>query len=155
MLIWTAKINRKKLTLTLAAAVVLCGALVAASLMAGQGAAATAAERSPKGIKTAEDRTAYLQSWGWVVGEDAVSVEELELPREFGSEYDEYLSLQSSQGFDLTRYAGKRVKRYTYDILNYPSGEQGVQAHLLMFRNTVIGGEVQGEGFLHGLAMPG
>ena len=62
LLIWTAKINRKKLTLTLAAAVVLCGALVAASLMGGQGAAATAAERSPKGIKTAEDQTAYLQN---------------------------------------------------------------------------------------------
>ena len=71
--------------------------------------------------------------------------------------YDEYLALQSQQGFDLTQYAGKRVKRYTYEIANYPTGETGVQANLLIYKNTVIGGEVlspQMDGFLHGLTMP-
>ena len=55
------------------------------------------------------------------------------------------------------QYAGKRVKRYTYEIYNYPSGEAGVQANLLVYRNTVFGGEVLSpllNGFLHGLAMP-
>ena len=65
--------------------------------------------------------------------------------------------LLREQGFDLTQYAGKRVKRYTYEIYNYPSGEAGVQANLLIHKNTVIGGEVLSprlNGFLHGLAMP-
>ena len=66
--------------------------------------------------------------------------------------------LQSGQGFDLEKYKGKRVKRYTYEISNYPTGETGVQAGLLIYKNTVVGGEVlssQLGGFIHGLAMPG
>ena len=71
--------------------------------------------------------------------------------------YQDYLALQSQQGFDLEKYAGKRVKRYTYEVLNYPTGETGVQANLLIRKNTVVGGEVlspQLDGFLHGLAQP-
>ena len=46
---------------------------------------------------------------------------------------------------------------YTYEITNYPTGETGILANLLIYKNTVIGGEVlspQLDGFLHGLAMP-
>ena len=46
--------------------------------------------------------------------------------------YQEYLALQADQGFDLEKYAGKRVKRYTYEVLNYPTGESGVQVNLLL-----------------------
>ena len=86
-----------------------------------------------------------------------MATQELLIPEEMDESYDEYLTLQSEQGFDLTKYAGKRVKRYTYEVTNYPTGEQGVQANLLLYKNTVIGGEVlspQLDGFLHGLAMP-
>ncbi|MEL4861959.1 DUF4830 domain-containing protein [Pseudoflavonifractor phocaeensis] len=152
--IWTAKIDRRKTALVLVGAVVLCGAVLAAVFLGTRGTAASAAV-SPKGVKTAEDRAAYLTAWGWQVPDDAAEVEELELPKEFGPEYDQYMSLQADQGFDLTKYAGKRIKRYTYDILNYPTGEAGVQAHLLICKNTVVAGEIVGEDFLHGLAMPG
>ena len=57
----------------------------------------------------------------------------------------------------MQKYAGKRVKRYTYEILNYPTGEAEVQVNLLIRKNTVVGGEVlspQLDGFLHGLSMP-
>ena len=50
------------------------------------------------------------------------------------------------------------MKRYTYEVTNYPSGEQGVEAGLLIYKNTVIAGEVLSAslgGFIHGLAMPG
>lgn len=151
--IWTAKIDRRKTALVLVGAVAICGAVLASVLLGARGTAASAAV-SPKGVKTAEDRSAYLTDWGWQVSADAVSVEELELPKEFGAEYNEYLSLQADQGFDLTKYAGKRIKRYTYDVLNYPTGEAGVQAHLLIYKNTVVAGEILGESFLHGLEMP-
>ena len=61
------------------------------------------------------------------------------------------------KGFDPTKYAGTRVKRYSYRITNYPTGEEGVVADLYIYKNTVIGGEVlnpQLDGFLHGLNMP-
>lgn len=149
--IWTAKISKRKIVLSLAA--VLCAAAAAVTLLGDRGAAASASV-SPKGIKTEEDRVSYLQEWGWQVSPQAVLVEELELPKEFGPEYSQYLELQTGQGFDLSKYAGKRVRRYTYEVSNYPNGETGVVAHLLTYKNTVIGGEVLGGSFLHGLAMP-
>lgn len=151
MFIWTAKINRKKICLALAA--VLCLSVAAFTLLGARGATVSATV-SPKGVKTEEDRVAYLKEWGWQVSPQAVLVEELELPKEFGAEYDQYLELQTGQGFDLSKYAGKRVRRYTYDVLNYPTGESGVVAHLLLCKNTVIGGEVMGGSFLHGLSRP-
>ena len=153
MFIWTAKIDRRKIGLG-ALAVLLVGAVVCGCLVfAGRDAVASAAV-GPKGIKTADDRRAYLETYGWQVSADAVSVEELQFPKEFGPEYDEYLQLQSGQGFDLTKYGGKRVKRYTYDVKNYPTGATDAQAHLLLYRDTVVGGEVLGEGFFQGLTMP-
>ena len=151
MFIWTAKLSKKKIVLTLAA--VLCATAAAVTLLGDQGAEASATV-NPKGVKTEEDRVAYLQEWGWQVSPQAALVEELEFPKEFGPEYAQYLELQTGQGFDLTKYAGKRVRRYTYEVLNYPTGETGVVAHLLVCKNRVIGGEVLGGSFLHGLAVP-
>lgn len=31
------------------------------------------------------------------------------------------------------------MKRYTYEITNYPTGETGILANLLIYKNTVIG----------------
>lgn len=153
MFIWTARVNVKKIVLAAAVAVAVCASAAAVLLGARQAQAAAAV--SPKGIKTADDRVAYLQEWGWQVSPQAVLTEELVLPEEFGEEYTKYLELQKEMGFDLTDCAGKRIKRYTYEVLNYPGGETGVTAHLLLRRNTVIGGEIVGKDFLHGLAMPG
>lgn len=156
MFIVTAKLHRGRILAVAAAAVAVCGALVGANVLGGAGAAvATAA--NPKGVKSNEDRIAYLESYGWQVAPEPVAVEELVVPEEFDETYQQYLDLQSSQGFDLTEYSGKRVKRYTYEITNYPSGETGVQAGLLIYKNTVVGGDVlsaQLGGFIHGLEMP-
>ena len=48
----------------------------------------------------------------------------------------------------------KRIRRYTYEVTNYPTGESGVQANLMLYRTTVVGGEVLSprmDGFVHGL----
>lgn len=156
MIIWTAKLHKGRLVAGgIAVAALICGVAV---LLGMFGRAATAsATVSPKGIKTPEDRIAYLQSYGWQVKEEPLAVEELLVPEEFGSEYADYLALQESQGFDLTRCKGKKVKRYTYEITNYPTGETGVQVSLLLYKNTVVGADVLSpalDGFIHGLTMP-
>lgn len=157
--IFTAKVDRRKLILGAVAAALLCGAaIVAATTLNARGAAALSSGVDPKGVKTNEDRVAYLEEYGWKVNPQPASVEELMVPQEFDETYNQYLNLQSAQGFDLTKYCGKRVKRYAYVILNYPTGEAGVQAGLLVYKNTVIGGEVlsvQMDGFIHSLEMPG
>ena len=112
---------------------------------------------SPKGRRSNEARIDYLAAYGWDVSPEPVAVQELLIPTEMDESYQEYLTLQTQQGFELEKYAGKRLKRYTYEVYNYPSGESGVQANLLLYRNTVVGGEILSprlDGFLHGLAMP-
>lgn len=158
MLIVTAKLSRRKLALWGAAVVgLLCCALL---LSSGRGQPALGVESaavSTKGIKTNDDRIQFLSGYGWQVSPEPVAVEELLIPKEFDDSYNDYLSLQAEQGFDLTRLAGKRLKRYTYQITNYPTGESDVRVNLLIHKNTVVGGEVLSsrlDGFLHGLAMP-
>lgn len=159
MLIMTAKVPKRRLTLGVAAAALLCCCAIALNLgqgMMGREVSASALP-SPKGVRSNQDRIDYLAAYGWQVSEEPLVTQELLIPEEMDDSYTEYLALQTGQGFDLQKYAGKRVKRYTYEVLNYPTGETGVQANLLLYKNTVIGGEVlspQLDGFLHGLAMP-
>ncbi|OUQ82400.1 DUF4830 domain-containing protein [Flavonifractor sp. An100] len=158
MLIVTAKVPKRKLAFGVALAALACCCALALNL----GSSATqevagSTTPNPKGVKSNQDRIDYLSSYGWEVVEEPIATQELLIPKEMDESYDEYLALQGEQGFDLTKYAGKRVKRYTYEVTNYPTGEAGVQANLLLYKNTVIGGEVlspQLDGFLHGLAMP-
>lgn len=158
MFILTARVNRKRLAAGAAALVLLCGtALAVGSLNTERSVGVVVSTAAPKKVKTNEDRIAYLESYGWQVNPEPVAVEELLIPEEFDETYTEYLALQESQGFDLTKYCGKRVKRCTYEITNYPTGESGVQAALLIYKNEVVGGEVlsvQLNGFLHGLERP-
>ena len=158
MFIITAKVPRRKLALGTAVAALLCCCALALNLIPSQSrAAATSAAPNPKGVRSNQDRIAYLESYGWNVTEEPLASQELLIPDEMDESYDDYLALQEEQGFDLKQYAGKRVKRYTYEITNYPTGETGIQANLLVYRNTVVGGEVLSprlDGFLHGLTMP-
>lgn len=158
MLIVTAKMPKRKLTLGVAAAALLCCCAIALNFGHALSREASApASPNPKGVRSNQDRIDYLSAYGWQVSPEPVATQELLIPKEMDDSYTEYLALQTGQGFDLQKYAGKRVKRYTYEVLNYPTGEAGVQANLLICKNTVVGGEVlspQLDGFLHGLAMP-
>ncbi len=156
MIIFTAKLDRRRLMGGALGALALVCVLAGVLTFSGRSAAAGQAV-SPKGVKTAEDRLAYLGAYGWLVREEPLAVEEIEIPKEMGPEYADFLSLQTQQGFDLSRYAGKKVTRYTYEILNYPTGETGVQASLLLYKHTVVGASVLSpaiDGFIHGLEMP-
>lgn len=155
MFIVTAHLPKKRL-ITAGLGLLCCGIVLFTGAICADHVEAVIASTEVKGVKSNEDRIAYLESLGWTVNSETISVEELVIPKEFDESYDEYLALQSEQGFDLTAYRGKRVKRYTYEITNYPTGESGVQASLLIYKNIVIGGEIlspTADGFLHGLTM--
>ena len=157
MLIVTAKMPGRKLTLGVAVAALLCCCAIALNVGQAVREVSASGVPNPKGVRSNQDRIDYLSSYGWQVAEEPLATQELIIPEEMDASYDEYLALQTEQGFDLAKYAGKRVKRYTYEVLNYPTGEAGVQANLLICKSTVVGGEVLSprlDGFLHGLAMP-
>lgn len=158
MFIFTARIHKRRLAAAAAAMILLCGTAFAVSRLDDGRSVDTSAAAAPSGkVKSNEDRIAYLERFGWQVSGEPLAVEELLVPEEFDESYAEYLQLQSDQGFDLTALCGKRVKRYTYAILNYPGGETGAQVSLLICKNRVVGGEVLSPadgGTLHGLEMP-
>lgn len=109
----------------------------------------------PKKIKTKnnEERLAFMKSYGWDVQEDPVEVAEVIIPKEFDAVYTDYNALQKLQGFDLESYAGKRCKRYSYHVLNYPDPDCDVEINLLLYGDKLIGGDVHSTlqgGFLHG-----
>ena len=75
------------------------------------------------------------------------------IPEIFDSVYQKYNELQRAQEFDLTRYQGRRVKRWTYEVKNYPDYEGTVVANLLIYNNTIIGGDIASnalDGFMQG-----
>ena len=156
MFIWSARVRPKRLLCCLLAlALALGGLRIWAN---GESKAVQAPALETKNVKTEENRLDFLSRCGWVVAEEPLAVEELVIPKEFDESYAGYLELQVGQGFDLTKFTGCRVKRYVYEILNYPSGETGVQVGILIYKNQVIGGEVLSarlDGFIHGLTDTG
>ena len=133
--IYTVKIRWKNLSavLSLAAAFALC-------LIGGQ--METQAIPTAGTEQTQSELIAYLEELGWEIS-GAPTLELVALPETFGSEYQEYLALQEEGGFDLAAYAGQSVTRYSYPISNYPSGEEGVMADLLVLDGQIIGGEIR------------
>ncbi len=105
-------------------------------------------------IKTAEDRIAFLRQFGWEVEAAPIEEAEVTIPAEFDKIYQSYNELQRKQGFDLTKYHKKDVMRYTYRVTNYPDYKGEVLVNFLVYRGTVIGGDVcsaDSNGFIHGL----
>ncbi len=156
MFVITAKVNRKKIMAALLGVVILAAVLILVfSGIRKRGDAETAALTAV--VKNAEQRVAYLESFGWQVGA-AVEEQSITIPREFNQIYTEYNTLQKRQGFDLTQYGGLEATRYTYEIKNYPGVTGTVVADIIVYRNQVIAGDVQhvaADGFMTGLAFPG
>lgn len=142
MFIVTARVPRRKL-LAGAAAVLCCCLVLATALVVTLGDRAVTAAAEGANVRSSEDRVAYLNRLGWQAAEPPVQTEALMIPETFDESYADYLALQAAQGFDLTKYAGKRIKRYVYDITNYPDPGVSMQAALLVFKNKVIGGQLQ------------
>lgn len=154
MIIFTARVPKRQLMAAGAAALCCVFAVLAFTLTLGGRAVAASAE--VKHVKTNDDRLAYLNGLGWQVSPQPIATEELLIPEQFDDSYQGYLQLQSDQGFDLNQYRGKRVKRYTYQLTNYPTQAEPVQIALLVYKNKVVGGQIQSSSgsFLHGLTLP-
>ena len=136
MMVMTAKVDLKKILLALAAVAVLILALIA--LLGG----GEATETSAPAISNNDARVKFLTDLGWDVTTSPVESSQVRIP-EAGSEvFNRYNNLQKSQGYDLSKFAGKRVMRYVYKINNYPGATEPVYATLLIYKNAVIGGDV-------------
>ena len=152
----TAKLTKAKaIGAVLVGGAVLCGLIFAVDYaISGGGEAAP----SPQNVSDNDARVSYLSAWGWEVDPSAVETLDLVLPEALGDSYEDYNALQAETGMDLESYCGKRVKRYTYRVSNYPENVEGVQANLYLSGDTVIAGDVMApgeDGFIRSLRYPG
>ncbi|HWQ51023.1 MAG TPA: DUF4830 domain-containing protein [Terriglobales bacterium] len=114
--------------------------------------AVTAVE--PVKLKTGEERTAFIRSYGWEVSDAAVEVAEVEVPKPLDEFFRAYAELQKSHGLDLEKYEGKKLVRWSYEVLNYPVEDLAVRVNLYLYKDKLAACDVSstdGEGFMHSI----
>ena len=135
MMVMTAKVDMKKIAIILGAiAAAIIGILL---LFGGSDAAPTAAP-----VSSNEGRVKFLTDFGWEVAASPVESSQVKIPKETSEVFERYNNLQKSQGYDLSRYAGKNVMRFVYKITNYPGATEPVYATLLVYKDQIIGGDI-------------
>ena len=138
MFVMTARVNKKKIVGLLAAV----AALIALLIMLLGGGEDTAPTAAPPSMATNDGRVQFLKSFGWEVAASPVESGQVKIPESASEVFDRYNALQKSQGYDLSKFAGKAVMRYVYKITNYPGATDPVYATLLVYKDQVIGGDV-------------
>ncbi len=93
------------------------------------------------GMKTREDRIAFVESFGVKVDAESEEEEAFSMPRELDRVILGYNELQKKQGLDLSKYTGKRVTRYTYRVTNY-NADGEVFVNLFVYRNKIVAADV-------------
>lgn len=177
MLIMTAKVDKRKIILAIAVLAVAIGIIVA--LAGGSSEPTTPAPAAPAPTTAADPaspsaptaaataaippadtndaRVKFLTDLGWDVTASPTESLQVKIPKDSTDVFDRYNALQKSQGFDLSKYAGKSVMRYVYQINNYPDATEPVYATVLVYKDQIIGGDVTNtapNGKVHGFAMP-
>ena len=154
MMVMTAKVDMKKILLIVAAVAALVLSLILLLGEEPQNSAATAATVTPS---SNDGRVRFLKDFGWDVTTSPTQTGQVKIPEQSSEMFDRYNSLQKSQGYDLTDYAGKNVMRYVYQVNNYPGATQPVYATLLVHKDKIIGGDITdtaAKGHIRGFKMP-
>ena len=148
MNIYTFKLTKKHIV----AAVLVVAALIALLILAVPGGEAEETGASVK-IQTPQDCVQYLTQMGYQLDAASCRSKKVQIPKTFDAVYETYNDLQKERGFDLSRYAGKKVDLSTWTVTNWPDGE-AVLVDVLVYKDKVIGGAVYTasvEGFMYGL----
>ena len=137
MMFMTAKVDMKKVALILGAVAAVIIAIIL--LFGGKGETQTT---SAPAVANNDARVGFLKGFGWEVSNSPAESSQVRIPENASEVFDRYNSLQKSQGYDLSLYAGKNVMRYVYKVKNYPDATEPVYATVLVYKNQVIGGDI-------------
>ena len=151
MMVMTAKVDLKKIALILGA---IAAGIIGIVLIFGNGGSQTT---SAPAASNNDARVKFLQSFGWDVAASPVESSQVRIPENTSEVFDRYNQLQKSQGYDLSKLAGKNAMRYVYKVNNYPGATEPVYATLLVYKNEVVGGDVtdtSATGKVQGFKMP-
>ena len=139
MLILTTKVDKRKLILAAAAVI---AAIVMLLTLGGGASEPTASMSTAPAADTNDARVKFLTDFGWEVTPSPTESSQVKIPKGEDPVFTRYNELQKSQGYDLSKYAGKQVMRYVYKINNYPGAKEPVYATVLVYKDQIIGGDI-------------
>ena len=153
MMIYTAKLN-KKLLFSVIAVVIIVALAIIFGLPKGNESQTTMGSTK---LKNESDVLDFIANLGYETADDTLVCKEVTIPGEFDETYEKYNNVQKSQGLDLSKYKGKRVKMWSYAISNYPGYENAdcIRGNILVYDGIVVGGDISNielEGFTVGFA---
>lgn len=141
MFIYTIKAS----TLKLFACIILCAVVLGVLLTLGSTqtvyASASGREINYGGMKSNEDRVAFIEGFGIKVKSDPIREETFIMPENFDRIIEGYNQIQKMQGLDLGRYSRKRVTHYAYEVTNYMS-DGAVYVNLLVYKSRIIAADI-------------
>ncbi len=97
------------------------------------------------GVRTSEDRINFLSQFDIEVKAESEKSETFSVAESLDRVLLSYNELQKKQGLDLSKYTGKRLVRYTYEVTN-ADREGAVYVNLLVSRGRVVAADVSGDG---------
>ena len=148
MNIYTFKLTKKHIVAAILAVAALVALLIL--LLPGKQAETTGVTVT---IKEPADCAEYLRQLGYETDSATAETRTVQIPKTFDAVYETYNQMQKDCGFDLQKYAGKRVELSTFHVTNWPTGED-VLADVLVYKKKVIGGAIYTaavDGFMQGL----
>ena len=152
MMVMTAKVDMKKILIILG---IIAAGIIGIILLFGGGS--DAQTTSAPAASNNDARVKFLQSFGWDVTPSPTESSQVRIPDTTSEVFDRYNQLQKSQGYDLSKLAGKNAMRYVYQINNYPGATEPVYATVLVCKNEIVGGDVTDtspKGKVQGFRMP-
>lgn len=96
------------------------------------------------GIKTNDDRVAFIAHFGINVQPVPKESEEIRVPENFDKLLLEYNLIQKRQGLDLSKYKNKKVTRYTYEAENYNG--KTAYVNIVIYKGTVVACDISSDG---------
>lgn len=141
MLTMAVRVRRRNLLAVLAGVVLVAAGVI---LWGKPPAAAAVFLRRTAEVKCAgpAEGAAWLREQGWEVDEEPAGAIEVLVPGKFDQIYESYNDIQKAQGFDISRYRGETVTKYTFLVKNYPQEPEGVAANLLVYDGRIIGADL-------------
>ena len=137
MMVMTAKVDMKKIALILG---VIAAGIIGIILLFG-GSSNTQTTSAPSASNN-DARVKFLTDFGWEVASSPVESSQVRIPETSTEVFDRYNQLQKSQGYDLSKLAGKNAMRYVYKVSNYPGATDPVYATVLVHKNQIVGGDI-------------
>ena len=104
MLIMTTKVDKRMRLIAAAAGIAAIAALL---FLCGGDSRPTANMTTAPAADTNDARVKFLTDLGWDVTASPAEAAEVKIPKDADEVFDRYNELQKSQGYDLSKYAGK------------------------------------------------